>query len=100
EWDGPLVLLTGNNLKVTGNNGELNGQGDWYWSKDSAINLPVFFRLLNVDNSVLSIFKLTNSPFRTFSILNSIGTNLTLLTLTLERRPRQEHRRIRPERQR
>ncbi|KAH9105625.1 hypothetical protein AeMF1_018620, partial [Aphanomyces euteiches] len=29
-WEGPLILLRGTNLKVTGP-GTLNGQGEWYW---------------------------------------------------------------------
>lgn len=79
-WDGPLVLLTGSNLKVTGP-GTLDGQGSWYWSQGQSVSRPVFFRLNHVDHSNLSGFTLKNSPFRTFSILSSTATTLTGLTL-------------------
>ncbi|KAG9400017.1 Polygalacturonase 1 [Aphanomyces cochlioides] len=62
-WEGPLVLLTGTNLKVTGP-GTLDGQGAWYWKQ------------VDLDGIALK-----NSPFRTFSILNSANTQLTRLTL-------------------
>ncbi|KAH9097416.1 hypothetical protein LEN26_017031 [Aphanomyces euteiches] len=31
-WEGPLVHLTGTNLKVTGP-GKVDGQGAWYWKQ-------------------------------------------------------------------
>ncbi|KAH9181981.1 hypothetical protein AeNC1_016043, partial [Aphanomyces euteiches] len=79
-WEGPLVLLTGTNLKVTGP-GTLDGQGAWYWKQGQSVTRPVFFRLTHVDQSTLTGFTLKNSPFRTFSILNSVNTQLTGLTL-------------------
>jgi polygalacturonase len=79
-WDGPLVLLTGNNLKITGS-GTLDGQGKWYWDQGQTVTRPVFFRLNKVTGSTLSSFTLKNSPFRTFSILSSTSTTLTGLTL-------------------
>lgn len=79
-WAGPLVLLTGQNLKV-GGTGTLDGQGAWYWKQGTKITRPVFFRLSHADKSTLSGFTLKNSPFRTFSILHSTGTTLTKLTL-------------------
>ncbi|CAK4773864.1 unnamed protein product [Aphanomyces euteiches] len=79
-WEGPLVLLTGTNLKVTGP-GTLDGQGAWYWKQGQSVTRPVFFRLNNVGQSTLTGFTLKNSPFRTFSILNSVNTQLTGLTL-------------------
>ncbi|KAH9105591.1 hypothetical protein AeMF1_018651, partial [Aphanomyces euteiches] len=71
-WDGPLILLTGTNLKVTGP-GTLNGQGEWYWPQGQSVTRPVFFRLTHVDQSTLSGFTIHNSPYRTFSVLNSAG---------------------------
>ncbi|KAH9084253.1 hypothetical protein Ae201684P_020502 [Aphanomyces euteiches] len=79
-WEGPLVLLTGTNLQVTGP-GTLDGQGAWYWKQGQSVTRPVFFRLTHVDQSTLTGFTLKNSPFRTFSILNSANTQLTGLTL-------------------
>ncbi|CAK4421756.1 unnamed protein product [Aphanomyces euteiches] len=79
-WEGPLVLLTGTNLKVTGP-GTLDGQGACYWKQGQSVTRPVFFRLTHVDQSTLTGFTLKNSPFRTFSILNSVNTQLTGLTL-------------------
>ncbi|KAH9150522.1 hypothetical protein LEN26_004058, partial [Aphanomyces euteiches] len=79
-WDNPLVLLTGTNLKVTGP-GKVDGQGAWYWKQGQSVTRPVFFRLTHVDQSTLTGFTLKNSPFRTFSILNSANTQLTGLTL-------------------
>jgi polygalacturonase len=80
KWDGPLVLLTGSNLKVTGT-GTLDGQGSWYWKQGTSIKRPVFFRLSHVDNSHLSAFTIKNSPYRTFSVLSSTSTTVSGLTL-------------------
>ncbi|KAH9089465.1 hypothetical protein LEN26_019138 [Aphanomyces euteiches] len=79
-WGGPLVLLSGTNLKVTGP-GTLDGQGPWYWNQGQTITRPVFFRLSHADESTLTGFTLKNSPFRTFSVLSSVNTQLTGLTL-------------------
>ncbi|ETL36164.1 hypothetical protein L916_11831 [Phytophthora nicotianae] len=80
EWDGPLILLTGNDLTVTGS-GTLDGQGSWYWEKGTSISKPVFFRLKKVLSSTLENFNIKNSPYRTFSILDCEDTTLTGLTL-------------------
>jgi len=83
EWDGPLILLTGTDLTVKGS-GTLDGQGSWYWKKfaaDSSITRPVFFRMHKVIDSTVSGFTIKNSPYRTFSILNSESTTLSGLTL-------------------
>ncbi|KAG1686225.1 hypothetical protein DVH05_007063 [Phytophthora capsici] len=79
-WEGPLVLLSGSDLTVKGS-GTLDGQGDWYWKQGTSISRPVFFRLHAVTGSTLSGFTLKNSPFRTFSILNSEKTTISGLTL-------------------
>ncbi|KAH7489254.1 hypothetical protein KRP22_011356 [Phytophthora ramorum] len=79
-WDGPLVLLGGSDLTVQGS-GTLDGQGSWYWKQGTSISRPVFFRLHGVASSTLSGFTLKNSPFRTFSILNSQKTTISGLTL-------------------
>ncbi|CAK4152269.1 unnamed protein product [Aphanomyces euteiches] len=55
--------------------------GAWYWKQGQSVTRPVFFRLNNVGQSTLTGFTLKNSPFRTFSILNSVNTQLTGLTL-------------------
>jgi polygalacturonase len=80
KWEGPLVLLTGSNLKV-GGTGTLDGQGSWYWKQGTSISRPVFFRLSKVTGSTLSGFTIKNSPFRTFSILSSTSTTLSGLTI-------------------
>ncbi|KAF1320488.1 Endopolygalacturonase i, partial [Globisporangium splendens] len=83
DWNGPLVLLSGSKLTITGS-GVLDGQGDSYWKQFKAnpnFKRPVFFRLLNVHSSTLSNFKILNSPFRTFSIVDSTDTVLDHLTL-------------------
>ncbi|KAL4147334.1 hypothetical protein PRNP1_011090 [Phytophthora ramorum] len=80
EWDGPLILLTGNDLTVTGT-GTLDGQGSWYWEQGTSISKPVFFRLKKVMSSTLESFNIKNSPYRTFSILDCEDTTLTGLTL-------------------
>ncbi|OWY94663.1 Polygalacturonase [Phytophthora megakarya] len=80
QWAGPLVFLSGNNLKVKGS-GILDGQGDWYWKQGESITRPVFFKVQSVINSNLSGFTIKNSPFRTFSIVTSQQTTLSGLTL-------------------
>ncbi|KAE8959367.1 hypothetical protein PR002_g30564, partial [Phytophthora rubi] len=80
KWAGPLVLLSGSDLTVKGS-GTLDGQGDWYWKQGTSISRPVFFRLRAVTSSTLSGFTLKNSPFRTFSVLNSQKTTISGLTL-------------------
>ncbi|KAG2508682.1 hypothetical protein JM16_008531, partial [Phytophthora kernoviae] len=70
KWAGPLVLLSGSDLTVSGT-GTLDGQGSWYWKQGQSITRPVFFRLNKVTDSTVSGFTLKNMPYRTFSILNS-----------------------------
>lgn len=79
-WEGPLIKLTGKNLTVTGS-GTLDGQGSWYWPKGQSVTRPVFFRLNKVISSTLSDITITNSPYRTFSILSSKDTTVSGLTL-------------------
>ncbi|KAF4319272.1 hypothetical protein BBO99_00007941 [Phytophthora kernoviae] len=80
EWEGPLVLLTGNDLTVTGT-GTLDGQGESYWKQGTSITRPVFFRLKRVKSSTIKGFNIKNSPYRTFSILDSEDTVISGLTL-------------------
>ncbi|RLN38534.1 hypothetical protein BBO99_00009468 [Phytophthora kernoviae] len=80
KWEGPLVLLSGSDLTIEGS-GTLDGQGSWYWEQGQSITRPVFFRLHAVTGSTLSGFTLKNSPYRTFSILNSEKTTISGLTL-------------------
>ncbi|KAG3018457.1 hypothetical protein PC123_g5940 [Phytophthora cactorum] len=80
EWAGPLILLTGTDLTVTGT-GTLDGQGDLYWKKGTSITRPVFFRLKRVMSSTVKGFNIKNSPYRTFSILDSEDTTVSGLTL-------------------
>ncbi|KAE8976691.1 hypothetical protein PR001_g25347 [Phytophthora rubi] len=80
KWEGPLVLLTGSDLTVKGS-GTLDGQGAWYWQQGQSITRPVFFRLRAVTSSTLSGFTIKNSPFRTFSVLNSQKTTISGLLL-------------------
>ncbi|KAE8897451.1 hypothetical protein PF001_g29690 [Phytophthora fragariae] len=77
KWAGPLVLLGGSDLTVSGS-GTLDDQGAWYWKQGTSISRPVFFRLHGVTSSTLSGFKIKNSPF---SILNSEKTTISGLTL-------------------
>ncbi|RLN83286.1 hypothetical protein BBJ28_00012924 [Nothophytophthora sp. Chile5] len=80
EWDGPLILLTGTDLTVTGT-GTLDGQGDWYWEQGTSITRPVFFRMKEVISSTIENFNIKNSPYRTFSILDCEDTTISGLTL-------------------
>ncbi|KAE9037501.1 hypothetical protein PR003_g6722 [Phytophthora rubi] len=80
EWEGPLVLLTGTDLTVSGT-GTLDGQGALYWKKGTSITRPVFFRLKHVVSSTLKGFNIKNSPYRTFSVLDSEDTTISGLTL-------------------
>ncbi|EGZ15283.1 polygalacturonase [Phytophthora sojae] len=79
-WSGPLVLLTGTDLTVSGT-GTLDGQGAWYWKQGTSITRPVFFRMSKVISSTVKGFKIKNSPYRTFSIINSQPTTVSGLTL-------------------
>ncbi|KAL4151377.1 hypothetical protein PRNP1_008323 [Phytophthora ramorum] len=79
-WEGPLILLTGTDLTVTGT-GTLDGQGAWYWKQGTSITRPVFFRLKRVMSSTLKGFNIKNTPYRTFSILDSEDTTVSGLTL-------------------
>ncbi|OWY97638.1 Polygalacturonase [Phytophthora megakarya] len=80
KWGGPLVRVSGSNLKVQGS-GTLDGQGAWYWKQGQSITRPVFFKLQNVISSTVSGFTIKNMPFRTFSIVTSKDTTLTGLTI-------------------
>uniref|UniRef100_H3H0A4 endo-polygalacturonase n=1 Tax=Phytophthora ramorum TaxID=164328 RepID=H3H0A4_PHYRM len=80
KWSGPLVLLTGTKLTVSGT-GTLDGQGAWYWKQGTSITRPVFFRMSKVISSTVKGFTIKNSPYRTFSILSSESTTISGLTL-------------------
>ncbi|KAG3136121.1 hypothetical protein PI126_g17952 [Phytophthora idaei] len=80
KWSGPLVLLTGTKLTVSGS-GTLDGQGSWYWKQGTSITRPVFFRMSKVISSTVKSFTIKNSPYRTFSILSSQSTTISGLTL-------------------
>ncbi|KAG6616171.1 putative polygalacturonase [Phytophthora cinnamomi] len=80
KWNGPLVTLSGSSLTVKGN-GKLDGQGAWYWKQGQSITRPVFFQVHNVHHSTLSGFTILNTPYRTFSIVDSEYTTLSGLTL-------------------
>ncbi|RLN54628.1 hypothetical protein BBP00_00008857, partial [Phytophthora kernoviae] len=80
KWAGPLVLLSGSDLTVSGT-GTLDGQGSWYWKQGQSITRPIFFRMNRVTDSTVSGFMLKNMPYRTFSILNSKKTTISGLTL-------------------
>ncbi|RLN05916.1 hypothetical protein BBO99_00008912 [Phytophthora kernoviae] len=79
-WEGPLILLTGTDLTV-GGTGTLDGQGSWYWEQGTSIDKPVFFRMHKVISSTVKGFTIKNTPYRTFSILNSEDTTISGLTL-------------------
>ncbi|KAF4315849.1 hypothetical protein BBO99_00008909 [Phytophthora kernoviae] len=80
KWSGPLVLLTGTDLTVSGS-GTLDGQGSWYWKQGTSITRPVFFRMSKVISSTVKGFTIKNSPYRTFSVLSSQDTTISGLTL-------------------
>ncbi|KAE9048183.1 hypothetical protein PR003_g785 [Phytophthora rubi] len=79
-WSGPLVMVKGNNLTVTGP-GTLDGQGAWYWPKGQKVTKPLFFRILATNYSTFSGFNMLNMPYRTFSVWDSSYTTITGLTL-------------------
>ncbi|EGZ14980.1 hypothetical protein PHYSODRAFT_508703 [Phytophthora sojae] len=80
KWNGPLVTLSGTELTVKGD-GTLDGQGPWYWKQGQATTRPVFFQVHKVIHSTLSGFTVKDSPYRTFSIVDSEYTTLSGLTL-------------------
>ncbi|KAH7489241.1 hypothetical protein KRP22_011369 [Phytophthora ramorum] len=84
KWSGPLVLLTGTDLTVSGT-GTLDGQSAWYWKQGTSIIRPVFLRMSKVISSTVSDFTIKNSPYRTFSILSSsISSSDTASGLTVK----------------
>ncbi|CEG47810.1 hypothetical protein L916_14504 [Plasmopara halstedii] len=80
KWDGPLVRVSGSDLKVKGS-GVLDGRGKYYWEQGQGITRPVFFKLQNVINSVVSDFTILNMPYRTFSLVTCKNTTLTGITI-------------------
>ncbi|KAE8962862.1 hypothetical protein PF005_g29947 [Phytophthora fragariae] len=51
KWNGPLVTLSGTDLKVKGN-GKLDGQGAWYWKQGQSTTRPVFFQVHKVIDAI------------------------------------------------
>nr|XP_023023093.1 polygalacturonase-like [Leptinotarsa decemlineata] len=69
-WKGPLVIISGNKITVTGASGsKLDGQGPAYWDgKGEKTTKPKFFKIKAKGGSVFKNLQLLNCPVQCVSI--------------------------------
>ncbi|XP_072375684.1 polygalacturonase-like [Diabrotica undecimpunctata] len=73
-WEGPLIVIKGDNIHVAGNSGsKLDGQGAHYWDGkgDKGNKKPKFFKIQATGGSTFKNINLLNCPHQCVSIQNS-----------------------------
>jgi len=82
-WEGPLFVITGNNVTFNGNNHEFLGNGDQYWDGlggGGGVTKPA--PMIRINNSgKFSNLKIVNSPARTISVG---GSSLTVSGINID----------------
>lgn len=71
NWEGPLILVSGSNLHITGAPGSvLNGGGARWWDGlgDNGTKKPKFFAAHKMVSSVISFITVKDTPVQAFSI--------------------------------
>ncbi|KAG5956954.1 hypothetical protein E4U58_006339 [Claviceps cyperi] len=86
EWEGPLISVSGKNIKVSGSPGNIidcNGQR-WWDSKGSngGKKKPKFFSAHNLINSEIRNLNVLNTPVQAFSI--SDANNLGIFNVNID----------------
>ncbi|XP_018329552.1 endopolygalacturonase I-like [Agrilus planipennis] len=80
EWKGPLVLISGSNVNITGERGHVfDGQGARWWDTlggNGGVRKPRFFKIRYLYNGVVNHLHFLNSPRHCFAIHNC--TNITV----------------------
>jgi polygalacturonase len=86
EWEGPLILISGSGITVTGASGSvINGDGGRWWDGkggNGGKKKPKFFAAHSLDSSTITGVTIKNSPVHVFSIDGS--TDLTLSQVTID----------------
>ena len=84
EWAGPLLSISGDNIKIKGApDSVLNGSGELWWDGEGQTGKkkPKFFQA-RLTNSTIDGIRILNSPVHVFSINNC--KNLTLTNITID----------------
>ncbi|XP_025829997.1 polygalacturonase-like [Agrilus planipennis] len=88
EWKGPLVLISGTNINITGEAGHvLDGQGARWWDTlgaNGGVQKPRFFKTRYLYNGVVTNLNFLNSPRHCFAIHNC--TNITVNNIVMNTR--------------
>ncbi|KAN0085444.1 Glycoside hydrolase [Elaphomyces granulatus] len=86
EWEGPLIIISGSGITVTGASGSvINGDGGRWWDGkggNGGKKKPKFFAAHSLDSSTITGVTIKNSPVQVFSIGGS--TDLTLSQVTID----------------
>ncbi|KAN0085408.1 Glycoside hydrolase [Elaphomyces granulatus] len=86
EWEGPLILISGSGITVTGASGSvINGDGGRWWDGkggNGGKKKPRFFAAHRLNSSTITGITIKNSPVQIFSIDDS--TDLTLSQITID----------------
>ncbi|BFZ56039.1 hypothetical protein PYCC9005_003081 [Savitreella phatthalungensis] len=82
EWEGPLVEISGNNLRIQSTGGVLDGNGAQYWDGkggNGGKTKPKFVRVVT-SGSTLDGFSVINQPVHCFSVqaTNTHFNNITI----------------------
>ncbi|OXV10311.1 hypothetical protein Egran_01928 [Elaphomyces granulatus] len=86
EWEGPLILISGSGITVTGASGSvINGDGGRWWDGkggNGGKKKPGFFAAHRLNSSTITGVTIKNSLVQVFSIDDS--TDLTLSQVTID----------------
>ncbi|XP_018321600.1 polygalacturonase-like [Agrilus planipennis] len=86
KWKGPLVLVSGNNVNITGAEGAvIDGNGTQWWNQlggSGSILRPRMFKLRYVNNVNVNNLYFLNSPRHCFAIHNC--TNVTVTNVVID----------------
>ncbi len=88
EWEGPLISVSGTDVKVTGVSGHvIDGNGAKWWDGkggNGGKTKPKFFAAHKLISSTISALNIKNSPVQVFSINGC--TELTVSGVTIDNR--------------
>ncbi|EPQ28852.1 uncharacterized protein PFL1_03655 [Pseudozyma flocculosa PF-1] len=84
EWEGPLILVGGSGVTVTGASGSvIDCGGDRWWDGkgDSGKKKPKFFAAHSLSNSHITSLNVKDTPVQAFSIAGSSGLTISGITI-------------------
>ncbi|KAH9859690.1 glycoside hydrolase 28 protein [Plenodomus lingam] len=85
EWEGPLISVSGDNIKVNGASGHcINGDGQKWWDgkgSNGGKKKPKFFAAHSMTSSTITGLNIRNTPVQGFSINQCKGLTVDQITI-------------------